>query len=63
MVQESGEDVKALRFICLPQNGGPNVPQFIRMFMAYARANPQEHHQSAVWGALNALNPAFPCTD
>jgi hypothetical protein len=57
-----GKSVKALRFMCLPSNG-PNVTQLIRMFMAYARAHPEEHHSSAVFGVVNAINSAFPCDE
>jgi hypothetical protein len=61
-VEAGGQKVKALRAMCLP-NKGPNITQLIRMFMAYARANPQTHHEGAVFGVLNAINPAFPCND
>jgi hypothetical protein len=61
-IDTGGKEVKALRFMCLP-NKGPNITQLIRMFMAYARANPQTHHEGAVFGVLNAINPAFPCND
>ena len=61
-IEAGGQKVKMLHAMCLP-NKGPNITQLIRMFMAYARANPQEHHLIAVHGVLNAINPAFPCND
>jgi hypothetical protein len=61
-IEAGGQKEKLLRAMCLP-NKGPNVTQLIRMFMAYARANPQVHHEKAVQGVLNAINPAFRCND
>jgi hypothetical protein len=61
-MEPGGQSVKALRLMCLPSKG-LSVAQLIRMFMAYARAHPEEHHQSAVFGVVNAINPAFPCND
>lgn len=48
-------------FICPPSPNGPTSTQFIRIFLAYARANPQDLHQHVALPVLTSLARAFPC--
>ena len=52
-----------LQFTCPPSPNGPGITQFIRVFMAYSRANPQNHHLAAQFEVLTALAKAYPCSD
>ena len=56
------DGVKALNFVCLPNNG-PDIAELIQAFMAHVRANPQNRRQSAIVEVTNALARAFPCKD
>ena len=56
------DGVKALNFVCLPNNG-PDIAELIQTFMAHVRANPQNRRHSAIIEVTNALALAFPCKD
>jgi hypothetical protein len=47
--------------VCMPN--GPTKMQLIRIFIKYARDNPQDQHQDAIFGVLTALFRAFPCKE
>ena len=44
---------------CTPK--GATADQFIRIFLKFARANPEKLHEDAMFNVWNSLIAAFPC--
>lgn len=52
-------DDRPIMSVCAPTSS--TADQFIRIFMKFARGNPEKHHEDAIVNVWSALIDAFPC--